>query len=99
MIALKNEDYQKEHVILCADHLLQNKARIDDFQASNQKYANIQYYTFSSHLKEARSTANKAEDEKKVEVIPDVQDRPVLTMQRFPMEKGDLCWLSTLQEP
>ena len=82
------EDYQKMHVILCADHLLQNKARIDDFQAANQKYANIQYYTFSSHLKEARNIADKAEEKKKVEVIPDVQDRPVLTMQRISDGKG-----------
>ena len=48
----------------------------------------MQYYAFSSHLKETNSAANNLEDEKKVEVILDVRDQPVFTMQEVCDGKG-----------
>ena len=56
----KSPMYQA-HVVVCYEHHVENKARIDDFQKTSAAYANMQFYAFPSHLKETDSAANKQE--------------------------------------
>merc|ERR1711911_365341 len=73
------------HVVVCHEHHEDNKAKIDEFLSANQKYANLQYYAFPSHLKETDSAANKQEEK---EVIPDTKDRACFTMQEVSDKQG-----------
>merc|ERR1711946_82605 len=73
------------HVVVCHEHHEDNKAKIDEFLLANQKYANLQYYAFPSHLKETDSAANKQEEK---EVIPDTKDRACFTMQEVSDKEG-----------
>merc|ERR1711911_224465 len=80
----KSPMYQA-HVVVCYEYHEDNKAKIDEFLLANQKYANLQYYAFPSHLKETDSAANKQEEK---EVIPDTKDRACFTMQEVSDKQG-----------
>merc|ERR1711911_135969 len=50
----KSPMYQA-HVVVCYEHHVENKARIDDFQKTSAAYTNMQFYAFPSHLKEGKA--------------------------------------------
>ena len=45
------------HVVVCYEHHVENKARIDDFKKTNAAYANMKLYCASAASKKPDDTA------------------------------------------